>query len=369
MKYNGLITEYQKSVGTELPYWDYGVVEDGTKKIDPILHYGCFTLGYNQPSIVDKVADTVKNLKPEIAETLVPNETLRLNHVSFQLQDKLKQITGYNSFYCLSGSDANEGAVKLASAYHHARGNKQKKMIVSFLDSYHGSTFLTSSIGCENLMADPFYTMDRHSGVKRVSRRFKIEDIDWTNVAAIMVETCSYGGDMSPNSNEFWHKLKTIQEQHDVLLIVDDIFMGGGKTGNYVGWKHLPVTPDIFTMGKAITGGFFPLAITFYSDNVKQSLPDNFRWDHGFTYNFSIPGVVSALEYLDMLEQDKILDKHDELVSRAIKVFEEAGYHVLNRFGLYFMVRKQSYGMLYMIPMNATDEYFNVLERNLNDSN
>ena len=365
MKYNGLIPEYQKTVETELPYWDYGSIENGNKTIDPILHYGCFTLGYNNSRIVDKVADTVKNLKPEIAETLVPNEALRLNHVSFQLQDRLKALTGYNSFYCLSGSDANEGAVKLASAYHHARGNRNKNTIVSFLDSYHGSTFLTSSIGCENLMADPFYTMNRYNGVKRVRRQFKIEDVNWAEVAAIMVETCSYGGDMTPDSDEFWNKLKTIQEQHDVLLIVDDIFLGGGKTGNYVGWKHLPVTPDIFTMGKAITGGFFPLAVTYYSDNVKQSLPSNFRWDHGFTYNFSIPGVVSALEYLDILDEEQLLGKHDDIVSRADKTFEDCGYHVINRFGLYYMVRKQSNAMFYMIPMNATDEYFWVLENNL----
>tara|TARA_E500000081_G_C6139670_1_gene359410 strand:- start:3704 stop:4804 length:1101 start_codon:yes stop_codon:yes gene_type:complete len=365
MKYNGLITEYQRDVASELPYWDYGVIEDDVYKIDSLLHYGCFTLGYNQPSIIDKVAETVKSLKPEMAETLLPDETLRLNHVSFQLQDKLKQLTGYNSFYCLSGSDANEGAVKLASAYHHAKGNKNKKTILSFYDSYHGSTFLTSSIGCENLMADPFYTMDRYSGVKRVTRRFKIKDIDWTTISAIMVETCSYGGDMSPNTDEFWNKLKTIQQEHDVLIIVDDIFMGGGKTGNYLGWKHLPVTPDIFTMGKAITAGFFPLAITFYSDNVKQSLPENFRWDHGFTYNFSIPGVVSALEYLKILEGEQILDRHDEIVATANEVIESKGYHVLNRFGLYYMIRKDKDAMLYMIPMNATDQYFYHLGKNL----
>ena len=82
MKYNGLITEYQRDVASELPYWDYGVIEDDVYKIDSLLHYGCFTLGYNQPSIIDKVAETVKSLKPEMAETLLPDETLRLNHVS-----------------------------------------------------------------------------------------------------------------------------------------------------------------------------------------------------------------------------------------------------------------------------------------------
>ena len=369
MKYNGLITEYQKSVGTELPYWDYGVVENGTKKIDPILHYGCFTLGYNQPSIVDKVSDTVKSLKPEIAETLVPNETLRLNHVSFQLQDRLKELTGYNSFYCLSGSDANEGAVKLASAYHHARGNKQKKIVVSFLDSYHGSTFLTSSIGCENLMADPFYTMDRYSGVKRVSRRFKIEDIDWTKVSAIMVETCSYGGDMSPNSDEFWQKLKTIQEEHDVLLIVDDIFMGGGKTGNYVGWKHLPVTPDIFTMGKAITGGYFPLAIAMYNEKIHSIIDNDFVWWHGHTYSFSLSGVLSMLEYINIIDKESVLDNHESIKNRAIDTFRNSGYEILGHFGLVFALRYKNNHTHWVVPINADDEYFEALPRTLKKLN
>ena len=74
---------------------------------------------------------------------------------------------------------------------------------------------------------------------------------------------------------------------------------------------------------------------------------------------------MSALEYLKILEGEQILDRHDEIVTTTNEVIESKGYHVLNRFGLYYMIRKDKDAMLYMIPMNATDQYFYHLGKNL----
>ena len=365
MNYDGLIPEQQKPVQPAHPHWRYGTIEDGIKKIDPILHYGCFTLGFEYPQIVDKVCEVVKNIKPEIAE-VVGTTDLRLNQVSYQLQDKLFKVTGgYNSFYALSGSDANEGAVKLASAYHHTLGNKDKKKIVTLNPSYHGSTYLTSSLGCESLMVDPFYTFEKFSGVIRVDRDFAEDSVDWKEVGAIMVETCSYSDIMTPFTEAFWNKLTYIQQNYDVLIIIDDIFIGGGKTGHYCGWKHLPIVPDIFTMGKAITAGFFPLSATFYNSRVKSVLPDDFKWEHGFTYNFSIPGIVSALEYLDIVHNQEHYERQAAICNRARKTFLINGFDIVNTFGTYFLVKKGDFMNLYMMPLNADDEYFDTLRQDL----
>ena len=362
-KYNGLISEFQKPVHVELPYWQYGTIVDGVKKVDPMLHFGCFSLGYTQPALVKRVYDVVNNIKPEMAETLVPREPLYLNQVVFELQDKLYDMTGYNSFYCLSGSDANEGAIKLASAYHHAQGNTDKKYIVSLRDSYHGSTFMSSTIGHKNLMQDPFYNLLKYEGVKHVHRNFDI-DQDWSEVAAFVVETCTYGNGMTPFTDEFWSKLQHLQEHENVLIIIDDIFMGGGKTGNWVGWKHLPIQPDIFTQGKSITAGFFPLSITYYSDKIKQNLPENFRWDHGFTYNFSIPGIVSVLENIRIIEEGNLLENIPAINTRALELFKAKRYKVINTFGLTYMVA-QRYATMFILPLNPTEEYWKALEDTL----
>jgi len=367
MNYKGLIPAEQVDVELATPHWKYGTIENGIKVIDPLLHYGCFTLGYDCKEIIDYACNQVKIQKPEVAEAMISDEKIRLNHISFKLQDKLYSLTGgFRSFWCLSGSDANEGAVKLASAYHYESNNKHKKYFVSIDKSYHGSTFLSSNLGYENLMDHPLYTMDRYDNIIKVSKDFSVSDVNWESVAAFVVETCSYGGKMEPYSNEFWEKLNYIREQYNVLIIIDDIFIGGGKTGNFCGWKDLPVVPDIFTMGKAITGGFFPLAITFYNEKIHRSLPDNFRWDHGFTYNFSLAGVASVLKYLEILEREKYLTKHNDNITRAKAVFKKAKYTIQNSFGNYFMVKKgRKPAILYMIPINADDEYFTVLEKNL----
>lgn len=365
-EFKGLIPNVQKPTALADPYWQYGTIENGVKKVDPLLHYGCFVLGYEYPEIVDYACETVKSVKPEVAESVIYEDNLKLNHISYKLADKLFETTrGYRSFYSLSGSDANEGAVKLASSYHYSNKNFHKKKIISFLKSYHGSTFLTINLGSDNLMSNPFYTMEKYHGVERIPRTFQLSDIDWNEVSMIVVETCSYHDHMEPNSKEFWEKLTYIQQTYDVIIILDDIFMGGGKTGNYVGWLHLPIKPDIFTMGKAITAGFFPLSMTLYNERVHKSLPASFRWDHGFTYNFSIPGVASAVKYLEILEETKLLENYDNLILKTMKVFDDANFEILNNFGLHFMVKKGSFKTLYIIPINATEEYFSVLADNL----
>lgn len=368
MKLKGLVPDTQpEEIFPAQPHWDYGTVVDGKKQVDPLLHYGCFTLGYNRHDIVDYVCEQHKQIKPEIAElAFMHDRKPRLNEASFALAEKIYEISdGYRSFYSLSGSDANEGAVKLAAAYHDTRGNKNKNIIVSFEQSYHGSTFLTSSLGADNLMTNPFYNMEPYNKVIRIPRSFQYIPEEWNDVSCIVIETCSYGNDMENNSDELWEKLSIIQQEHDVILILDDVFMGGGKTGHYIGWKNLPVRPDISTMGKAITGGTFPLSMVLYNERIHNALPKGFSWEHGFTYNFSMPGIFSALRYIEILEEEKLLEKHNEIKLKATDIFLKTGFKILNTFGLHFMVKRKDYQMLYVIPINATDEYFEVLLENL----
>lgn len=366
MKIKGLIPgQQQKDVFLDADFWEYGIIKDNVKKIDPLLHYGCFVLGYKRHDILDYVCQEYKKIKPEIAEVMSADEDLRLNHVSFQLADKLFDITcGYRSFYALSGSDANEGAIKLASAYQAQKNNQDKNTIISFYQSYHGSTLLTSSLGCDSLDMHPFYNMSPYSHIKRIPRNFDISDVDWDKVSAITVETCSYGP-LTPSTNEFWGKISYIQKTYDVLLIIDDIFMGGGKTGSFVGWENLPVKPDIFTMGKSITAGAFPLSLVLYNKKVHDSMPPEFIWEHGFTYNYSIPGVLSVLKYFEILEEENILNQYEYIKTKAIDTFTETGIDIINNFGLYFRVNLKSHEQLYLIPSNASDEYFEVLKNDL----
>jgi adenosylmethionine-8-amino-7-oxononanoate aminotransferase len=217
-------------------------------------------------------------------------------------------------------------------------------------------------------MDNPFYTLEPHQNTRRISRNWAEQDIDWDNVAAVMIEPCSYGSALLPPTDEWWAHLDKIRTDHDVVIIFDDIFTGGGKTGNYVGWHDTPIKPDISTMGKAITGGFFPLSMVLYNERIENVLPEGFFWEHGFTYSFSLAGIASAIKYLDILERDNLLEKHDEIVERAISVFENNGHVVTSRYGLIFKAARSDDKKdkhFYVIPMNADDEYFEALQENL----
>lgn len=365
MTFKGLIPGRQQPTHQELAHWKFGVIKNNCKIVDPLLHYGCFVLGFQRDDIVDYVCSEIKNKKPEIAESVLDYEKLRLNDATYQLSSTLYSMSnGYRSVFALSGSDANEGAVKLAAAYHHIKQNKKKTKIISFEDSYHGSTFLNYSMG-DLLFKNPFYNLPKYSAIQRLPRSFDVADIDWSEVIAVVVETCSYGGNMDSNPVEFWKKLQQVQQEFDVLIILDDIFVGGGKTGEYFGYQSVPIQPDIFTMGKAITAGYFPLSMMLYNEKIHDMLPKDFDWDHGFTYNFSLAGIYSALKYIDILQKEHTLANFDQIQQQATACFKNNRVTILNRYGSMYMVQKGDYKNLYQMPLNADKEYFTVLSNDL----
>ena len=358
----GLIPGVQQLTNVAKPHWQYGYIKDGKKIIDPLLHYGCFVLGFQRDDILDYVFNNIK-VKPEIAESIVKNEDLYLNNATYKLSDTLYGMTGYKSIFALSGSDANEGAIKLASAYQKIVGQNKRKKIVCFENSYHGSTFLNYNMG-DSLFEDPLYTMKPYSEVIRLKRDFDPSSVNWDEVMCIMVETCSYGQQLRPNSQDFWDKITQIQHS-GVMLILDDIFIGGGKTGTFVGWRKLPVMPDIFTMGKAITAGFFPLSATMYGPKVAEVLPDDFNWEHGFTYNFSQAGILSCIKYIEVLHDERPLDDHNKITMTARTIMTESGYKILGEFGTHFDIQRDDDHKFFIIPINATEEYFSILKEQL----
>lgn len=358
----GLICGEQNPVGPSQPYWQYGNIVNGIKQIDPILHFGCFVLGFQRSDIVDYVCEHMK-IKPEVAESFLAHDELRLNDITWQLAERLQRMTGYKSIFALSGSDANEGAIKLASAYQKQIGQTQRHRIISFENSYHGSTFLNYNIG-DGLFRDPFYTLRPYDSVTRLSRDFTVSDHDWSDVICLIVETCPYSNGLKPSSKEFWSKINQIQQQ-GVIIIVDDIFIGGGKTGTAFGWQTLPIAPDITTQGKAITAGYFPLSISMYNKKIADALPKHFDWEHGFTYSFSLPGILSCHRYLDILEQEQILQQHQKIITTARTIFAKREYQVIGEFGTLFHIKRNQEKQFFVIPVNATDEYFSVLKEQL----
>lgn len=359
-------------------YTDYGFIdEDGNDLIDLSLgNCGCFPIGFDRKDIIKQVTSDMRDLP------FCSGEFYTTNHAVIELSERLYDLSGgYRSVFALSGSDAIEGAVRLAQVY-----NGRNKFL-GFRKSYHGSTYMSSSISDATYMTD-VYGKDPRC----VISDYTLDNIT-DDLCAVVIETASWQNGLYDPGQEFWQGLRKICTDKDIVLIVDDIAMCGGKTGTFFGWKGV-VEPDIFTMGKALTAGYFPLSATLVSEKIFDKVKDNV-FCHGFSYSFSLSGIYSTLAYLDIIENEHLFESYPKVLSSATDTFTKFKEHNLikgfNNHGLVFnlvlpadkpvdatfekflynygisagMWNEGGSGLLIIVPLNADAMWFAELEYRL----
>jgi adenosylmethionine-8-amino-7-oxononanoate aminotransferase len=373
-------------------YTKFGFIEQGKDLIDLGLgNCGCFLLGYGRTDIVDTVADKMKKLPTCTGEFRVVNEPV------VELAERLYNMSnGYRSIFALSGSDALEGAIRVSHMYH-VQLNQQRKHIIGFVGSYHGSTFMTSSVSGSSYITDYY---GRHNFCHTVNYDLtelesKIQSLN-NDVSCIVIESCSWQAGLHDLGAEFFTGLRQLCTKYNILLIVDDIAMCGGKTGSFFGF-HKEAEPDIFCLGKGFTGGYYPLSACMVSPKVYKQTQHQMLM-HGFTYSFSVSGIYSTLAYLDILEKENVLNNYNNMLKSSIAVFDNlkksqliSGY---KNYGLVFnlelnfsrslndqfekvlyengisagMWNEGGSGLLITVPLNADEAYFNNLQERLTKS-
>ena len=353
-------------------YTQFGFKENGNDLIDLSLGAcGCFLLGFDRKDIIQYVTNKM------VDNPFVGGEYMATNQAVIDLTNKLYKLSGgYRSVFSLSGSDAVEGAIKLAKLYHSAKGNN-RKYILGIKDSYHGSTYLTSSIG-----QLPYMNTEPADVCIALPSDKLVDFIKNNSVSCLVIETCSWTKGLHQHTTQYWNELRTVCCEYDVVFILDDIAMCGGKTGSFFGF-NADLEPDIFTVGKALTGGYFPLSATLVNDRINEVVKHEF-FGHGFTYTFSLSGIYSTIKYLEILETENLLVRHDSLVNTAVSLFTKMGLTFRN-YGLMFDVDinstdEQTFynsglnigvwnngqdNLMLVIPLTAGTEYFNQLEERL----
>lgn len=287
-------------------YTEYGFIENSRDLLDLSLgSCGCFPIGFKRTDIIDRVNEQMK------AHPFTSGEFFATTPAVLELGNRLYNLSGgYRSIFSLSGSDAIEGALRVAQLY-----NGRNKFL-GFKKSYHGSTYLSSSVSDATYMTDIFGKDPRC-----IVSDYNLDSIT-DDICAVVIETASWQNGLYNPGKEFWSNLRQLCTNKNIVLIVDDIAMCGGKTGTFFGWNGM-VEPDVCTMGKALTGGYFPLSATLVNERICNVIKEKL-WVHGFSYSFSLSGIYSTLAYLDIIENEKIFANFDKLESR--------GHTICNKF-------------------------------------
>lgn len=206
-------------------------------------------------------------------------------------------------FFCNSGAEANEAALKLARKYAHDRFDQNKSGIVAFSNAFHGRTLFTVSAGGQPAYSKDFAPLPadiQHAAFNDLaSAAALIND----RTCAVIVEPIQGEGGVVPAEPAFLRGLRELCDKHQALLIFDEVQSGVGRTGALYAYMHYGVTPDVLTTAKALGGGF-PMAAMLTTDNLASVMAVG---SHGTTYGGNpLAGAVGG-KVLDLINRPEVM--------------------------------------------------------------
>ncbi|KHE08114.1 succinylornithine/acetylornithine transaminase [Citrobacter braakii] len=234
-------------------------------------------------------------------------------------------------FFCNSGAEANEAALKLARKYAHDRFGSQKSGIVAFKNAFHGRTLFTVSAGGQPAYSQDFAPLPpdiRHAVYNDLDSASQLID---DNTCAVIVEPVQGEGGVVPATNAFLQGLRELCDRHNALLIFDEVQTGVGRTGELYAYMHYGVTPDLLTTAKALGGGF-PIGALLATERCASVMTVG---THGTTYGGNPLATAVAGKLLEIVNTSEVLNgvkqRHDWFVERINAINE--------RFGLFSEIR------------------------------
>ena len=246
-------------------------------------------------------------------------------------------------FFCNSGAEANEAALKLARKYAHDRFGTQKSGIVAFKNAFHGRTLFTVSAGGQPAYSQDFAPLPpdiRHAVYNDLDSASQLID---DTTCAVIVEPIQGEGGVVPATKAFLQGLRELCDRHNALLIFDEVQTGVGRTGELYAYMHYGVTPDLLTTAKALGGGF-PIGALLATEPCASVMTVG---THGTTYGGNPMASAVAGKLLEIVNTPEILtgvkQRHDWFVERINAINE--------RFGLFSEVR--GLGLLIGCVLNA----------------
>jgi beta-alanine--pyruvate transaminase len=312
-------------------YWD----DKGRQILDAVAGLWCVNAGHARPRIVQAIQDQAAELD------FAPS--FQMAHPkAFELADRIAKLApeGMNKvFFTNSGSEAVETALKMAIAYHRARGDGSRTRLIGRERGYHGVNFGGISVGgivsnrkmFGTLLAGVDHIRHTHDPARNA---FSVgqpahgaefaEDLerlvalhDASTIAAVIVEPVAGSTGVLIPPQGYLQRLREICDKHGILLIFDEVITGFGRTGQPFGAQTFGVTPDLMTVAKGITNGCVPMGAVIARDKIHDVFmtgPEHLiEFFHGYTYSAHPLACAAALGTLDTYAEEGLLTRAGDL--------------------------------------------------------
>jgi acetylornithine/N-succinyldiaminopimelate aminotransferase len=301
--YGRLPVAFVRGEGTKL--WD----SEGKEYLDFLTGLAVTSLGHSHPEVAAAIADQ--------ARTLLHVSNLYYNDVQPQVAARLNALLGGGGrvFFCNSGAEANECAIKLARRHGQRNGGPDRFHVISAYGSFHGRTLTTLAATGQPQKQETFQPLPE--GFRQVA----FDDLDALaavmddRVAAVLLEPVQGEGGVNPASSEYLHGVRELCDEREALLIVDEVQTGLGRTGRWFGFEHSGVRPDVVTMAKALGNGV-PIGACWARAEVAAAFAPG---DHATTFGGQPLAARAALAVLDVMERERVPERAARAGTRLVE--------------------------------------------------
>jgi len=272
--------------------WD----ENNTQYLDLYGGHGVISIGHSHPDYVEKIAAQLNNIG-------FYSNSIQ-NPLQVEFAKKLGVISGcenYNLFLCNSGAEANENALKKASFITN------KSRIISFKNSFHGRTSAAVAVTDNSAINAPINLQQKVTFLPLNDVELVIHEIGKKDVAAVIIEGIQGVGGLDEGTKEFFQEVEKICNKNDVVLILDEVQSGYGRSGKFFAFQHHKIKPDIITIAKGMGNGF-PMGGVLIADKFKATYGML-----GTTFGGNHLACAAGISVLDVIKKEHLIENVNEI--------------------------------------------------------
>ncbi|WP_286261213.1 aspartate aminotransferase family protein [Thalassotalea atypica] len=302
--------------------------DKGNKLLDGMAGLWCVNIGYGRQELVEAATQQMSELPYYnlfFKTTTAP---------ATELAAKIAQLAPAHMnkvFFTGSGSEANDTNFRMVRRYWDLKGQSSKKVFISRKNAYHGSTVAAASLGGMGYMHEqgdlpiegithidqPYWFAEggdlspEEFGIKAAqSLESKILELGEENIAAFIAEPFQGAGGVITPPDSYWPEIKKILAKYDILLIVDEVISGFGRTGEWFASEYFDLKPDLITIAKGMSSGYLPIGGVIVSDKVADVvIGQGGDFNHGYTYSGHPVAAAVALKNIELMESEGVVER------------------------------------------------------------
>jgi acetylornithine/N-succinyldiaminopimelate aminotransferase len=290
----------------------YLVGEGGERYLDFASGIAVNLLGHSHPQLIEAIQRQ--------AATLMHVSNLYGSPQGEALARRLTELTFADTvFFTNSGAEAVECAIKTARRYHHAKGNPHRHELITFSNAFHGRTMATISATDQAKLRDGFAPLLEGFTVVEFDNLEQARAAVGPNTAGFLIEPIQGEGGIRPASPEFLRGLRALCDEHDLMLVLDEVQCGVARTGTLYAYEQYGIEPDILATAKGIGGGF-PLGACLATEKAASGMVIG---THGSTYGGNPLAMAAGMAVLDVVAQPEFLAHVREMGERLRSSLEQ----------------------------------------------